>query len=257
MKRIFLTVVLGLIFLSGDLFAGTASQCRGNLEAGGWTVFMSGNKNEGDMAAVIACIVATEGAGTLGCLGDFAWDVANELGTDIVVHAIKKRGHFVINGGTMFDADVCVKTFPIALGTVGRDRYFYIRYKNNVATSPFTRINGQNAVYFQFQPQLYCHVSSEEQRDSYGFPVTVVSSSKNSGMFTGECGWAAGFYRRSNQPEVFMIESGNNPYKIGNTLCHVTDEAQLARLGGAGAVRVVSPDADLARGVPHLGGCGG
>jgi hypothetical protein len=113
-------------------------------------------------------------------------------------------------------------------------------------------------VSLAYRSTFYCHVQNEEQMGAFGgFDKVKVSSSLNLvGKNTGDCGWPNGFFRRSNQPEVYRMYGGGIPeFNIGDSFCHVANEAQMNAFGGFGQVRVVPPSSDLGRGRNFTGDC--
>lgn len=113
-------------------------------------------------------------------------------------------------------------------------------------------------VYLVYRSGAYCHVQNEEQMSALGgFSKVQVSGSLNLvENNTGECGWPNGFFKRSNQPEVFRMYGGGIPeFNIGDRFCHVANEAQMNAYGGFGQVRRVSPSSDLGRGRTFTGDC--
>lgn len=52
-----------------------------------------------------------------------------------------------------------------------------------------------------------------------------------------------------------MYGSGIPEFNIGDSFCHVQNEAQMNVYGGFGQVRVVSSNSDLGRGRTFTGGC--
>ncbi len=114
----------------------------------------------------------------------------------------------------------------------------------------FFRQSDQPSVYFWYAPNLYCHVQNEDQMAAYGgFSQVRVVPRLATGQQTGDCGWTNGFFRRSNEPSVFRL-SGSVPsrFNLGENICHVVNEAQMAAYGGFAQVRVVNPTSDLGRG---------
>jgi hypothetical protein len=127
------------------------------------------------------------------------------------------------------------------------------------SATPFLRKIDENAVYFQFQPAMYCHVQNDSQMAAYGGHgrVTITPEWRPKGSSTGRCGWPIGFYRKANEPAVYRVYQPFGPFSVGTQICHVTDEAQMFRFGGFGVVQVVSPDSDLHLGQQNTGSCAG
>jgi hypothetical protein len=122
----------------------------------------------------------------------------------------------------------------------------------------FYRQQNRPEVYLKYRSAFYCHVQNEEQMGAFGgFDKVQVSSSLNlAGKNTGDCGWPNGFFRRSNQPQVYRMYGGGIPeFNIGDSFCHVANEAQMNAFGGFGQVRVVPPSSDLGRGRAFSGDC--
>jgi len=134
----------------------------------------------------------------------------------------------------------------------------FIAQSSSSSRLGFYRQQDRPEVYLVYHPGFYCHVQNEDQMNAFGGfgRVQVVSSLSLSGTNTGDCGWSNGFFRRSNQPEVYrMYGSGIPKFNIGDSFCHVQNEAQMNAYGGFGQVRVVSPNSDLGRGRTFTGGC--
>ncbi len=106
---------------------------------------------------------------------------------------------------------------------------------------------------------FYCHVQNEDQMNVFGGfgLVRTINSLNLPGRFTGDCGWPNGFFRLSNRPAVYKMygELGRNSFNLGDRYCRVRNEAQMARYGGFGVVRVVSPSSNLGRGRNFIGAC--
>lgn len=122
----------------------------------------------------------------------------------------------------------------------------------------FYRQQDRPEVYLVYRSGFYCHVQNEDQMNAFGGfgNVQVVGSLNLNGTNTGDCGWPNGFFRRSNQPEVYQMYGGGIPeFNIGDRFCHVQNEAQMNAYGGFGQVRVVSPSSNLGRGRTFTGGC--
>lgn len=106
-------------------------------------------------------------------------------------------------------------------------------------------------VMMQYQPNLYCHVQNENQMAAYGGfgQVQVVPQLRMVGTQTGDCGWPNGFYRKANDPAVYRLYgTGQQSFNLGESICHVVNEQQMAANGGFSQVRVVSANSDLGRG---------
>ncbi|PHM06545.1 hypothetical protein CK516_32805 [Nostoc sp. 'Peltigera malacea cyanobiont' DB3992] len=114
-------------------------------------------------------------------------------------------------------------------------------------------------IFNQLNGGFYCRVQNEDQMKAYGgFGLVRTRTSLNlSGRFTGDCGWPNGFFRRSNQAAVYRMYGslGFNTFNIGDSYCHVRDEAQMGKYGGFGVVSVVSPSSNLGRGRNFRGVC--
>jgi hypothetical protein len=137
---------------------------------------------------------------------------------------------------------------------------------NSFNTNPPTIINqlgfyrqqDRPEVYLVYRSGFYCHVQNDAQMIAFGGfgKVKVVNSLNINGTNTGDCGWPNGFFRRSNQPEVYRMYGGGIPeFNIGDSFCHVVNEAQMNAYGGFGQVRVVSPGSELGRGRTFTGEC--
>ena len=124
--------------------------------------------------------------------------------------------------------------------------------------SGFFRQSDQPSVYFWYEPNLYCHVQNPEQMESYGgfSQGHVVPRLAMTGRQTGDCGWSNGFFRRSNAPEIYRL-SGSVPsrFNLGESICHVVNQAQMEAFGGFAQVRVVNPTSDLGRGRGAVTAC--
>lgn len=129
-------MILG--FLAETATASTRSRCQRDLQQGDWSVIMSQKYSESELTAVIACIVATEGAGAVGCLGSFAQGVIQDFGAEIVAETIRSRGEIFTKGRQVFDAGVCERSYSILEWPKikGFDRYFYLRYRANTQHDP-------------------------------------------------------------------------------------------------------------------------
>ena len=130
--------------------------------------------------------------------------------------------------------------------------------QSNSGSIGFYRQSNRLEVYLVYRSGFYCHVQNEDQMQAYGGfeKVNVVDNLNLTGTETGECGWPNGFYRRSNQPEVYrMFGNENQAFNIGSAFCHVVDDAQMSRFGGSQQVQVVSPSSDLGRGRNFAGEC--
>jgi hypothetical protein len=123
----------------------------------------------------------------------------------------------------------------------------------------FYRVDGRNTVHFQFLNDHYCNVQNEDQMTVFGGfkQVKVVPHQHNMGKLTGNCGWPVGFYRRSHEAAVYRVSGIAGIFGLGSTICNVTDEAQLDRLGGAAQVRVVPLTSQLHIGLSNSGACSG
>jgi hypothetical protein len=114
---------------------------------------------------------------------------------------------------------------------------------------PFFRQSDQAAVYFQYLPNMYCHVQNTDQMAAYGGfeKVKVVPKLQMKGQQTGVCGWPNGFYRLNNEPNVYRLYASGAPeaWNLGSNICHVTNPEQMAAYGGFEKVKVVSPDSKL------------
>jgi hypothetical protein len=161
-------------FLAESAMGSTRSRCERDLREGGWTVMMSQKYSEVELAGVLACIVATEGAGTLACLGSFAQDVAQEFGPEIIATTIKHRGEIFTAGNLVFDAGVCERSYTITEWPKikGFDRYFYLRYKARTQHNPREPLHdprsqeglytAANTVWYSNGQGGYCGFISEE-----------------------------------------------------------------------------------------------
>ncbi len=122
----------------------------------------------------------------------------------------------------------------------------------------FFRQSDRPEVMFLYQPALYCHVQNEDQMAAYGGfgQVRVVPRLALPGQQTGDCGWPDGFYRRSNAPEVYRLSGGAAArFRIGDAICHVVNEQQMAAFGGFAQVRVINPASDIGRGRGAIAPC--
>jgi hypothetical protein len=61
--------------------------------------------------------------------------------------------------------------------------------------------------------------------------------------------WPSGYYRKSDQPAVYYLNSSNSTY------CHVQNPSQMDIFGGFGQIRVVGTNRFLA-GSKNIGECG-
>jgi uncharacterized protein YvpB len=128
----------------------------------------------------------------------------------------------------------------------------------SASTLGFYKQQDRPEVYLVYRPGFYCRVQNEDQMNGFGGfgRVQVVNRLSLSGTNTGDCGWSNGFFKRSNQPEVYrMYGSGIPEFNIGDSFCHVQNETQMTAYGGFGQVRVVAPNSDLGRGRTFTGGC--
>lgn len=115
----------------------------------------------------------------------------------------------------------------------------------------FFRQADRAEVMMQYQPNLYCHVQNENQMAAYGGmgQVQVVPQLHMAGTQTGDCGWPNGFYRKGTDPAVYRLYgTGQQRFNLGESICHVTNEQQMAAYGGFSQVRAVSATSDLGRG---------
>jgi hypothetical protein len=156
------------------------------------------------------------------------------------------------------------KAERIAHNDMPLDRYLQRQMANQINKAlsfsqlGFYRQQNRPEVYLKYRSAFYCHVQNEEQMGTFGgFDKVKVSSSVNLvGKNTGDCGWPNGFFRRSNQPEVYRMYGGGIPeFNIGDSFCHVANEAQMNAFGGFEQVRVVPPSSDLGRGRNFTGDC--
>jgi hypothetical protein len=120
-----------------------------------------------------------------------------------------------------------------------------------IACTPrmFYRQADKPEVYFQFSTEGHCHVQNEWQMAAYGGfdQVKVVPRVAMNGRFLGACGWPNGFYRRESKPEVYRLTGETLP-GIGQDICHVINETQMAAFGGFAQVKVVPDTSDIGRG---------
>lgn len=114
----------------------------------------------------------------------------------------------------------------------------------------FYRQSDQPEVYYQFRSDMHCHVQNEGQMAAFGGfdQVTIVTEVSMAGQFTGGCGWPNGFYRAEDRPEVYRLTGDNGLPNMGNDICHVVNEQQMAAFGGFGIVQVVQAGSDIGRG---------
>ncbi|HEU4409147.1 MAG TPA: hypothetical protein VFS43_28070 [Polyangiaceae bacterium] len=115
------------------------------------------------------------------------------------------------------------------------------------------------AVYLAYSPTSYCRVASDDQMHAFGGygKVTTVARLNFAGRTqTGTCGWPNGFYKRQGEREVYRMYGGGLPeFNVGESYCHVANDAQMNIFGGYGQVREVPRDSDLGRGRTFTGAC--
>lgn len=149
-------------------------------------------------------------------------------------------------------------TFNKAQDKQRRYEEWVARIKNSSSQLGFYRQQDRPEVYLVYRSGFYCHVENRNQMEAFGGfdKIQVVSSLNLNGTNTGDCGWPNGFFRRSNQAEVYrMYGDGIPEFNIGDRYCHVANEAQMIAFGGFGQVRVVSSSSDTGRGRNSTGTC--
>ncbi len=123
----------------------------------------------------------------------------------------------------------------------------------------FVRQQGQPAVYYQYSDTHYCHVQNDVQMAAFGgaSQVRVTNNIHLRGQFTRNCGWPNGFFRRSTEPQVYMMYGNSFIPNLGESYCHVKDEHQLGILANQTgySVKVVEPNSDFDAGRSFTGTC--
>jgi hypothetical protein len=115
----------------------------------------------------------------------------------------------------------------------------------------FYKQDAKPAIYLQYRTDVYCQVQNMDQMNAFGGmdKVKIVAQLQLSGRQTGTCGWPNGFYKRSNDSKVYRaFGNGVGWAGIGDRLCHVVNERQMAAYGGFQKVRVVQAGSELGRG---------